>query len=327
VVSATVDDAAAGSRLDQFVARLLAASVHEARRLIEEGRVTLDGRGAKSVKKGLRLIAGQRIAVASLEGDAAAAVLAQPDLPLAILYSDAHVVAVNKAAGVATHPLRPGETGTLANALVARFPDCALAGADPREAGLGHRLDNVTSGVLLAARSHDVWLGLRAALKAPGCEKTYLAEVVGHPAPRGSLSQPIGRRGRRGAQVVVGDQGRHPLSAVTNWETLEERPATTLIRVRLHAGRAHQVRAHLAAAGYPLVGDGLYGPAPAPQTAPPPDSEPVVGAQRLRLHAESVRLQHPVLAEVLFVEAPPPRWANISQEPSQEPSLRREDGK
>ena len=125
----------------------------------------------------------------------------EPDLPLAVLYADAHLVAIDKPAGVPSHPLHAGERGTLANALVARFPECAGAGDDRREAGLGHRLDNGTSGVILAARRHDVWLALRAALKAPSCEKSYLAEVIGRPsAARGSVREPIGRRGRRGSR-------------------------------------------------------------------------------------------------------------------------------
>ncbi len=133
----------------------------------------------------------------------------EPELPLAVLYADAHLVAVDKPAGVPSHPLHAGERGTLANALVARFPECAGAGDDRREAGLGHRLDNGTSGVILAARRHDVWLALRAALKAPSCEKSYLAEVIGRPsAARGSHAradrtaraprQPRGRRRARG---------------------------------------------------------------------------------------------------------------------------------
>ncbi len=301
---ATVDVADDGVRLDQFVARLAGSSVHAARRFIRDGRVSLDGRSASDGKKGQHLSAGQSVAVELDGGDAF--VTPEPELPLAVLYADAHLVAVDKPAGVPSHPLLAGERGTLANALVARFPECAGAGDDRREAGLGHRLDNGTSGVILAARRHDVWLALRAALKAPSCEKSYLAEVVGRPgASRGSMREPIGRRGRRGSRVVVGGQGRNPLPAATEWEVINLRADSTLLRVRLHAGRAHQVRAHLAALGHPLVGDQLYG------HAPERDVAERLGATSVRLHAESVRLRHPMSGESISIEAPPPSWAKI----------------
>ena len=119
---------------------------------------------------------------------------------------------------------------------------------------------------MLAARSHAAWLALRAALKAPACEKSYLAEVLGRPEAQGRVSAAIGRSGRRGSRVRL-DGGRNPLQATTEWEIVEARGASTLIRARLHAGRAHQVRAHLAAAGHPIVGDPTYG---GPEIGSPP---------------------------------------------------------
>lgn len=301
---ATVDAADAGVRLDQFVARLAGSSVHGARRLIREGRVSLDGRSTSDAKKGQHLSAGQAVEVEL--GAEEELVTPEPELPLAVLYADAHLVAVDKPAGVPSHPLHAGERGTLANALVARFPECAGAGDDRREAGLGHRLDNGTSGVILAARRHDVWLALRAALKAPSCEKSYLAEVIGRPsAARGTMREPIGRRGRRGSRVIVGGQGRNPLPAATEWEVINARPESTLLRVRLHAGRAHQVRAHLAALGHPLVGDWLYGHAPERGVAQR------LGATSVRLHAESVSLRHPMSGQEISISAPPPVWAQF----------------
>src|SRR4029078_8496414 len=139
---------------------------------------SLDGRATHDVKKGIHLAAGQDVIV-ELAGNPPVGVLPPPEVPLEVLFCDAQLVAVNKPAGIPSHPLRTGEKGTLANALVARFPECAGAADDPGEAGLGHRLDNGTSGVLLAARRHDVWLALRAALRDASCEKHYLAEVVG----------------------------------------------------------------------------------------------------------------------------------------------------
>jgi 23S rRNA pseudouridine1911/1915/1917 synthase len=306
VPRATVDATVAGARLDQFVARLIGGSVHAARRLIVDGRVRLDGRATRDVKKGLHLHAGQDVSVELVAGSSAA-VVPDPEAPLVVLFCDAHLVGVDKPAGIPSHPLRAGEKGTLANALVARFPECGGAADDHREAGLGHRLDNGTSGVLLAARRHDVWLALRAALRSSTCEKHYLAEVVGHPSEAlGSLSEPIGRRGRRGDRVVVGGRGRNPQSAVTDWEIVERRADSSLLRVRLHAGRAHQVRAHLATLGHPLVGDALYGQARGAAAGH------ALGAEHMRLHAESVRLLHPMSGDELYVQAPPPSWARLT---------------
>jgi 23S rRNA pseudouridine1911/1915/1917 synthase len=213
---------------------------------------------------------------------------------VAWLHVDDALVAIDKPAGVPSHPLRAGELGTAANAIVARFPECEAASPDAREGGLGHRLDNETSGVLLAGRSRAAWEGLRAALRAPTCVKTYLAEVVGEPPDEGAATAPIGRAGRRGGRVRVG-AGRAPLAARTDWKVIERRGATTLVRARLHAGRAHQVRAHLADAGFPIVGDAIYGRAAA-------------GAP-LHLHALAVHLRHPTTGAPLLIEAPPPAWA------------------
>jgi 23S rRNA pseudouridine1911/1915/1917 synthase len=285
-----------GERLDHVVARALGdVAVAEARRLIDAGAVRVDGRVAR---KGVRVVAGQTIDV----DDIVNGVGVEPDATVGVrwLHVDDALVAVDKPAGVPSHPLRAGERGTAANAIVARFPECAAASTDPREGGLAHRLDNETSGVLLAARSRAAWDALRAAMGAATCDKTYLAEVVGAPPDAGVEAAPIGRAGRRGGRVRVG-AGRAPLAARTAWEVVERRGATTLVRARLHAGRAHQVRAHLAAAGFPIVGDEIYGAA-----APPaPD-----GA-RLRLHAHTIALPHPTTGAALLIEAPPPPWAII----------------
>jgi 23S rRNA pseudouridine1911/1915/1917 synthase len=299
VARVRVDEAHAGGRVDHAVAGAVPGlGVAGARRLVAAGGVRVDGRLAR---KGERVALGQ-----TLDIDDAVAVTAavEPDAALAVawLHVDDALVAVDKPAGVPSHPLRAGERGTAANAIVARFPECASASPDAREGGLAHRLDNETSGVLLAARGRKDWEALRAALRAPGCVKTYLAEVAGAPPERGVESAPIGRAGRRGGHVRVGG-GRAPLAARTEWEVVERRGATTLVRARLHAGRAHQVRAHLAAAGFPIVGDAVYGP------------EARAGASggaapgRLRLHAHTISLAHPRTGAALLIEAPPPEWA------------------
>ena len=291
-----VEPERAGARVDQFVAGAVPGlSVAAARRLVAGGAVRVDGRVAK---KGARLVTGQTVDLdeAGSSGEAPDARRVRPDpaVTIAVLVADEILIAVDKPAGLPSHPQAAGETGTVANGLAARFPECAAASPDPREGGLVHRLDTGTSGVLIAARSRAAWTSLRAALSQASCEKTYLAEVVGAPAATGESNAPIGRVGRRGDRVRVDGGGRHPLPAHTSWETVDRREGTTLMRVRLSKGRTHQVRAHLAAAGHPIVGDDLYGN----------------GGGQLRLHAATVRFTHPEGREIL-IEAPPPAWAKI----------------
>jgi 23S rRNA-/tRNA-specific pseudouridylate synthase len=158
--------------------------------------------------------------------------------------------------------------------------------------------------VLIAARDARVWAPLRAALTADDCEKVYLAEVAGAPAGAGVETGSIGRVGRRAGRVRVGG-GRQPMAAQTAWEVVERRASTALVRVRLSAGRHHQVRAHLAAAGCPIVGDARYGQSGLPL------EPPAGGRELLHLHALSVRFRHPVSGDTILIEAPPPDWAMI----------------
>lgn len=302
---AVVDEEGEGVRLDAFLARRgLAASAAAARRAIAGRRVTVDGRPAK---KGQRLSRGQEVVVAPVEEVRARAA---PELPLVVLYADEDLIAVDKPAQVASHRLTADEPPTAADALVARYPECALASPDPREGGLAHRLDRGTSGVLVAARHRRAWDDLRRALSAPGCEKRYLAETRGRPqapppgedpfaAPGGApdsviVTADIGRRGRRGARVTLG-RGRGPLPARTEIRVVEPRGETSLVEARLERGRAHQVRAHLAYVGAPVVGDDLYGEAQQPGD--------------LRLHASALAFVHPRTGQRLLIEAPPPAWA------------------
>ena len=302
-----VEASEAGARLDVFLARRQAVpSAAAARRALASGIVRVGGHAAK---KGMHLQSGD---VVEMGEDFAQGVVLEPtpDLGLAVLYQDDDLVAIDKPAGIASHPLRVGDGPTLASALVARFPECAAASPDAREGGLGHRLDVGTSGVLLAARSREAWHRLREALATPACEKIYLAEVCGSfpsdeehafvlPGPRASsfvVTVPIGRQGRRGSKVRLA-AGRQPLPARTEIALLETRPGGALVEARLAQGRAHQVRAHLAYLGIPVAGDASYGQV---------DDGTLVG---LHLHAWAVSIIHPITLQTLRIEAPLPAWA------------------
>ena len=306
-----VEATEAGLRLDAFLLRhQLVPSATAARRVIADRIVTVAGRPGK---KGLHLGEGQVVEITVPLAEPVAPIPAA-EIELMVLYADDDLVVVNKPAGLPSHPLRAGEGPSAAGALLARYPECAGASTDPREGGLVHRLDRGTTGVLVAARNRAIWLKLRAALAAAGCEKTYRAEVVGQfpmlaagekdfvsPGPRPHtlvVAVPIGRTGRRGSRVKLGG-GRQPLPATTEVALLEQRSTTALVEARLCKGRAHQVRAHLAYLGVPVVGDSTYGAADM-------ESEPPAA---LHLHAAALSFRHPVTDQPLHIEAPLPDWA------------------
>jgi 23S rRNA pseudouridine1911/1915/1917 synthase len=308
VIRTVVEESEAGMRLDGFLAvRQFAPSAAAARRAVAAGIVRVNGRAAK---KGVHLQLGDAVEFGG-EFTTGVELEPAPEQHLSVLYQDDDLVAVDKPAGIASHPLRPGDSPTVASALVARFPECATASPDAREGGLGHRLDVGTSGVLLAARSREAWYRLREALASAGCEKIYLAEVRGDfpsteprefvlPGPRPSsfvVTAPIGRQGRRGGKVLLA-AGRQPLPARTEMTLLEMRPGGALVEARLARGRAHQVRAHLAYLGIPVTGDATYG-----------DVEVAIDAG-LHLHAWAVSFVHPVTLKPVRIEAPLPAWAH-----------------
>jgi len=281
--------------------KLLLESLGDAsRRLVAQaftdGRVRLNGRRAK---KGDAVVAGD---VLELDGEVARAALAptpEPDRPLEVVFADEHLLAVAKPPGIPSLPLRAGERGTLANAIAARFPECVAAGADPREAGLAHRLDAGTSGLLVAARRADVWLALRSAFRAGEVKKEYLALVEGAVDERLVVDVPIAHD-RSGAGGVRAGDRPGALRAVTEILPYERLGRYSVVRCITHSGRMHQVRVHLAFVGHPCVGDERYG-------APPTD----LGTDGAFLHAGRLDLVHPVTKRPLALQAPLPPERNL----------------
>lgn len=264
--SMAVPPALAGARMDRVLAELLDIPVNAARRLCEAGRVKLDGRRAR---KGDMARKGSAVEVAGVVGGAAWLVPTAPPTPLAVLYEDEGVVVVDKPAGVPSHPLVPGEGGTLVDLLAATHPEIAGASDDAREGGLVHRLDTGTSGCLAVARHRDSWRALRAAFASGAVVKGYLALVEGAWGPlelrttTAPLAHDSGDPRRMVARAAPrGDDGDDAQQARTSARVVARGPAHALVAVEAEGGRRHQVRVHLAHLGHPLVGDTLYGAPP-----------------------------------------------------------------
>jgi len=293
-VNEEVDErvAEAPDRLDKAVARLFGVSRGRAMDWIAEGRVRVDGLRAP---KGTPVAAGARISVVRPPPDQPAP---QPELPIRIVHADDCLVIADKPAGLPSHPLKPGEKGTAANALVGRFPELAHVGPSPREGGLVHRLDTDTSGLLLAARTEAAHAMLRAQFAARTVEKGYLALVAGELHAGGEIALPLLHDPRDPSRMqaasdpdYAAEHGARP--AVTTFTPRERRGGFTLLDVQIATGVMHQIRAHLAFIGHPLAGDALYGGPPLP------------GLSRHFLHAARLGFLHPDGSRARF-ESPLP---------------------
>jgi 23S rRNA pseudouridine1911/1915/1917 synthase len=279
----TVPADAAGERLDVFLARH-AGSRAAAQRLIDGGLVTVDG--APRAKR-LVLAGGELVRVD--EPDAAAPAAAVPDARFRVAWEDEHLIVVDKPAGVVVHPARGHREGTLAQALAGRL----AGGEDPERAGIVHRLDRDTSGLLVVARTAPVHAALKRLLAARELVREYLALVEGRPpARRGTIDAPLGRDRR--VRTRVSSATDEPRDAITHFEVERALPHDTLLRVRLETGRTHQIRAHLLAIGHPVAGDPEYG---APGR---------YGLERQFLHAARLAFPHPVTGAAVDVSSPLP---------------------
>lgn len=252
----------ANQRLDKWlVQRVPELGRRKAAELFREGRVRVAGRIAK---KSELCQSGQRVQV---ELRAPTLALPDPSLPLDVRLETKDVVVVNKPAGQPSVPVPGSESGTLASALLARYPELSGVGYSPREPGLLHRLDTGTSGLLLAARSEAVFQLLRRALRAGQLEKRYLAVVESAGLPgSGVIDFELAPDARDARRMRVarrpGERGARP--ALTEWRTLERGERFALVEIHVGAARRHQIRVHLAAIGHPIAGDALYGGTPAP---------------------------------------------------------------
>lgn len=279
-----------GLRLDVvLVRRVPAMSRKKARDMVEGGEVRLNGR---PTRKGGRVAKGDRVTLARAPSRSEFAARPDTSMDLHIVHEDEYVVIIDKPAGVPSHPLREDELGTVASALVARYPEMALVGYAAREPGILHRLDTDTSGLMMAARDADTFERLRSDLRALRIDKRYRALVEGELAPR-EIDRPIGPLPGDSRRVRVGDHdGARP--ARTEITSVRAHGHFTELEVSARAATRHQIRAHLASIGRPLAGDVLYG-------------GPIIpGLARHFLHASEIRLVHPVTGEMLAWRSPLP---------------------
>ncbi|HVS76174.1 MAG TPA: 23S rRNA pseudouridine(1911/1915/1917) synthase RluD [Steroidobacteraceae bacterium] len=292
--SLVLPGSAAGLRLDQALARELPQySRARLQGWIEAGAVQVDGRRLRAKDK---VLGGERVEVtARLEADARVTAEAQP---LTVVHQDRALFVIDKPAGMVVHPGAGNPRHTLQNALLALDPKLALV---PR-AGLVHRLDKDTSGLLVVARTPEAHARLVAALAKREIERSYLAICNGVMTGGGTVDAPIGRHRTQRTRMAVRSDGRE---AVTHYRVVQRFRAHTLVRVQLETGRTHQIRVHLAHIGYPVVGDPVYGG----RRRLPAGASPALAAAlrdfpRQALHAARLALTHPMTGRKLEWEAP-----------------------
>jgi 23S rRNA pseudouridine1911/1915/1917 synthase len=288
-----------GERLDRYLTRQLPAhSRAYLQQLIDDQQVVVQGR---TTKPGYRLRAGDRISV-NLPPPKPSGVLPQP-IPLDVLYEDAHLLVLNKAAGMVVHPSPGNATGTLVNALLAHCTQLSGIGGIERP-GIVHRLDKDTSGGMVVAKDDATHRGLARLFADRQVEKRYLAIVQGNiREAEGVIDAAVGRhpvhRQKMSTQTRVGRQ------AVTEFRVLERFGLYTLVELQPRTGRTHQIRVHMAAMGHPLLGDPTYGHAQKTRQRSPLAHQ-LSWFHRQALHAWKLGLVHPATGEWLECHAPLP---------------------
>ncbi len=278
----TVSEHAAGERLDRFLAGPL-GSRSQAQSLIDAGRVTVDGR----VQRKRHLV--QLGEVIEIQGREPAEAADGATAPFAVAYEDEHLLVVDKPAGVVVHPARGNRSGTLAQALAG----VAAGGGEGWRAGIVHRLDRDTSGLLVVAKNDAVHRALKQLLATRRLRREYVALVEGHlDARAGTIDAPIGRSRRD--RVLMSIDSDSTREARTHFAVERLLPASTLARVVLETGRTHQIRVHMQAIGHPVCGDLSYG------------GHRRYGLERQFLHAARLRFPHPVTGVEIDVSSPLP---------------------
>lgn len=302
-----VEAAAAGQRLDSYLAAALPElSRSRLQELVRAGNLRVAGGPIADPSR--RVKPGERLDL--LVPGPVAAIPAPERHDLDILYEDAHLIVLVKPAGMVVHPAPGHAAGTLVNALLAHCGDSLSGVGGVRRPGIVHRLDREVSGVMVAAKHDRAHIGLAAQLSVHSVDRIYDAIVWGLPgAARGTIDRPLGRHPRDRKRMAIVAGGKR---AVTRWR-LAEAAGTRAARleVELETGRTHQIRAHLASLGHPVIGDRLYGRRP-PADLPEPLRAFLEGLGRIALHARLLAFDHPVTGTRLRFESPaPPAFAEL----------------
>ncbi|HWR22348.1 MAG TPA: RluA family pseudouridine synthase [Feifaniaceae bacterium] len=278
-----------GERLDIFLSRVSGESRARVQRLIQEEAVLVSG---KLRKANYKLQAGEDVLLRTAPPESLD-VMPEP-IPIDIVYQDADICVVNKPQGMVVHPAPGNESGTLVNALLYAVTDLSGIGGVLRP-GIVHRIDKMTSGLLVIAKNDLAHADLSAQIKAHTARRNYLAIVEGNlKEDTGTIDAPIGRHPADRKRMAVVKGGRE---AVTHWQVLRRMGQFTLVKASLETGRTHQIRVHMAYSKHPVAGDSLYGPA-----------TPKLNLDGQALHAYELMLKHPRTGEEMRFFAPPPDW-------------------
>ena len=288
----SVPEGVAGERIDSALTRVLGLSRTAIVRLLEDGDITSSG---SQLSKSDRVVAGQVIEVLMPDQTPKDPIPLTPIAGLTVIYNDDDIVVIDKPVGCAAHP-SPGWTGpTVVGALMAAGYTITTSGPAER-AGIVHRLDAGTTGLMIVAKNEKSYLALKEMFRSHQIEKTYHALVQGHMDPAtGTIDAPIDRHPKEDHRFAVVASGKE---SITHYEVIEFYRAVSLVKVELETGRTHQIRVHFSTVGHPLVGDTVYG------------ADPVLGKKmqmsRPWLHALELRFNHPVSAMPLTLRAPYP---------------------
>jgi 23S rRNA pseudouridine1911/1915/1917 synthase len=283
----TVTATDAGVRLDLFLGVRLNLGRQPVRRLLESGRVRCNNRQAGRQDKGYLLAVGTTIEVV---GASTEEVVVQPEMPLTVLNQGQGWAILDKQPRQPVHPLRPGERGTLLNALAARFPQITTVGEGGLRGGVVHRLDIDTSGAVLFATEQGAWAAFRRSFQEHTAEKIYMALVRGHPPETGQSTMRLHIARHRPAYVRIVPSAARSFPTGSRlcdlrWRVIEQYASAAQVEIRLGTGFLHQIRAMFAAMGHPVLGDATYGYK---------DSAPRQMLHAWRLHVNQAQAESPL---------------------------------
>lgn len=299
-----IDPELSGERIDKFLSRNLAdVSRSRIQKLITEGKVLVNG---ARVSKHHKLACGQEISIEDLSSINTSPNIVAEEIDLKIVYEDKSILVISKEAGMLTHPAPGNEKHTLVNALMYHCKNLSKLSGEER-AGIVHRLDKDTSGLLIAAKDENVHHRLSEMFADRKVKKTYIALAEGRfKEDRGEIKLPIGRsRIDRKKMSVAIDNGR---DAVTAFEVVEEFRQAALLNIYPRTGRTHQIRVHLNYIGHPIIADQVYGSRFSSKIAKN------IGLQRQFLHASKLEFTHPVTEKLMEFEDPLPKDLSESLE-------------